>query len=87
MNTVFERIKRIIDWIPVLWNLYDFDYSSIYQVLRKQLQRMERFQRKDAYAISAEATADQIHFAVLFLDRLIACEYLTNALIELFSSL
>jgi len=77
---VFRRIKRIIDWIPTLWKLYDFDYSSIYRVLRKQLQRMEPVIRNGC-ALSAEDTADQIHFAVVLLDRLIACDYLTNALI------
>ena len=77
---MFDRIKRIIDWIPTLWKLYDFDYSSIYRVLRKQLQRMEPVIR-DGYALRAEDTADQIHFTILLLDRLIACDYLSNALI------
>jgi hypothetical protein len=77
---MFRKLRRIIDWIPTLWKLYDFDYSSIYRVLRKQLQRMEPVIR-DGCALSAEDTADQIHFAVLLLDRLIACDYLTNALI------
>ena len=81
MFVLIRKLRRIIDWIPTLWKLYDFDYSSIYQVLRKQLQRMEQFQRRDACALNAEDTADQIRFAVLLLDRLIACDYLTNALI------
>lgn len=80
MCRFIERLERIIDWIPELWKLYDFDYSGIYRVLRKQLQRMEPVIR-NGYALRAESTADQIHFAIALLDRLIACDYLENALI------
>lgn len=78
------KIKRIIDFIPVLWNIYDFDYSSLYKVMKKQLERMEKFQREEAYHVDRKHTADKIHFAVQILNRLIQDEpvYLNNALMH-----
>lgn len=75
-----KRIKRLLDWIPVIWNDYDWDYHSLYVIMRKKLSRMEDAIR-DGLAIDSEQTADGIHFAVMLLDRLIACDYLKNALI------
>jgi hypothetical protein len=77
---LLRKIKRLIDWLPVIWNDYDWDYHALYVIMRKKLSRMEPAIR-DGCAITSESTADDIHFAVMLLDRLIACDYLTNALI------
>jgi hypothetical protein len=79
-NAMINRLKRLVDWIPVIWNDYDYDYSSLYVIMRKKLSRMEDAIR-NGWAVDSEATADKIHFAVMLLDRLIACNYLENALI------
>jgi len=76
----FHKIKRLVDWLPVIWNDYDYDYSSLYRIMRKKLSRMETSIR-GGYALTSEDTADDIHFAVMLLDRLIANDYLENALI------
>ena len=77
---MLNKIKRLIDWLPVIWKDYDYDYHSLYIVMRKKLSRLEVGIR-GGYAVDSEATADNIHFAVMLLDRLIACDYLSNALI------
>jgi hypothetical protein len=80
MARIIRRIKRVIDWFPVIWKDYDWDYHSFYVIMRKKLSRMEPAIR-DGYALNSEKTADDICFAIMLLDRLIACDYLENALI------
>ena len=77
---MINKIKRMIDWFPVIWKDYDWDYHSLYVVMRKKLSRLEDGIRT-GWAVDADATADNIHFAVMLLDRLIACDYLERALI------
>lgn len=70
----------MIDWFPVIWNDYDWDYHSLYVVMRKKLSRLEGGIRS-GWAIDSEDTADKIRFAVMLLDRLIECDYLERALL------
>ena len=37
-----DRIFRIIDYLPVLWNGFDFDYGFILRVLKHQIGRSRR---------------------------------------------
>lgn len=34
---IFSKLKKIFSWIPVLWNLDDGSYISLYQVNMKQI--------------------------------------------------
>ena len=77
---MINKIKRMIDWFPVIWKDYDYDYHSLYVVMQKKLTRLEAGIR-DGWAVDSEATADNIHLAVMLLDRLIECDYLERALI------
>jgi hypothetical protein len=36
----YRKICRIINYIPVLWKIYDFDHSSALEVFRHQLSRI-----------------------------------------------
>jgi len=36
----FNRLSRIISYLPVLWKIYDFDHSSALEVFRHQLTRI-----------------------------------------------
>jgi hypothetical protein len=37
LKVIYCNLKRIIRWIPVLWNDRDWDYSHIYRILRFKL--------------------------------------------------
>lgn len=39
---IFKKIKKIIDYIPILWNDYDWDYSYIDKLLLYKLKRMKK---------------------------------------------
>lgn len=36
----FRKLTNLIDWLPVIWNDYPYDYSSIYTILDKKLNKM-----------------------------------------------
>lgn len=40
--TFLKKIKKIIDYIPILWNDYDWDYSYIDKILLYKLKRMKK---------------------------------------------
>lgn len=77
---MINKIKRAIDWFPVMWKDRDFDYHSLYVIMHKKLTRLEDGIRQ-GWAVDSGATADNIHYAVMLLDRLIECAYLERALI------
>lgn len=54
----FRRIKRIIEFIPTLWNGYDFDYSSSIDLFAYQLERTAKMlNSKNAYGMDSKNTA------------------------------
>jgi len=77
---MIRKIKRLIDWFPVIWKDYDWDYHSLYVIMRKKLSRMEPAIRS-GYSVDSGKDANRIHYAVMLLDRLIACDYLERALL------
>lgn len=77
----WRRLSRCLGWLPVTWGICDCCYNSAYEVLRHQLAAMERFHRKHGTALDSEKRADEMRYAVLLLDRLIANTYLERALI------
>ena len=37
MKKIWNRIKNIIRWIPVLWNDRDWDYHYTFEILKTKL--------------------------------------------------
>lgn len=37
-----ERLSRIFNFLPTIWNIYDFDYSSCLELEYKQLLRIKK---------------------------------------------
>ena len=72
---LWQNIKRIFDYIPTLWNNYDFDCSTtLYRIIRKKLSRVEPTLRY-GHLLNGPRYARQIHVAIQVLDRLIAEKY------------
>lgn len=80
LRQLIRNLRRLWYWLPVLWRDRDYDHSYMLIVLRHKFVSMERYFRKSGIMADAEQTADQIHLAVLLLDRLIdAWEYWERA--------
>lgn len=46
---LFNKIKRVFDYLPTIWNDHDFDYAYLYDLLGKKFERMERSAKEEWY--------------------------------------
>lgn len=64
-----RQIKRVIDFLPLIWNGFDFDYKYAIDLFQKQLERTATFLESDkAYTISAKTNAQKIRTALRLMD-------------------
>jgi len=66
----FYRVKRFLDWLPVIWNDADFDYAYLLEILQFKLKKMlEWFDSDKPNVESAPQTAKEIKEVLFCLDR------------------
>lgn len=66
----FRRIKKIINWIPILWKNFDFDYWYIIEVFKYQLIRTADYLESNrAKTVSAKIHAQKIRTAIRLIDK------------------
>jgi hypothetical protein len=76
----YRQIRRVIDFLPMIWNGFDFDYMYAIELFEKQLERTADFMESDrATTVDADKRAKRIRTAVALLkktyDEEYACEY------------
>lgn len=79
----WRQIKRVWDFLPIIWNGYDFDYRYAVELFQHQLSRTADFLESDrAYSINAHQDARRIRTAVELLEKVYdedyALEYYTK---------
>ena len=75
-----RQIKRVIDFLPLIWNGFDFDYRYALDLFKKQLERQAKFMESDrAVTLSAKTNAQKIRTAIRLMDKVYneedGCEY------------
>lgn len=80
IKRTYRKIKRVIDFLPILWNGYDFDYHYAIELFQHQLKRTADYMESDrAMALDADRRAKKIRTAVELLEKVYddsyACEY------------
>jgi len=76
---MFNRLKNVFYWLPVIWKDHNFDYEYIFIILRHKLQKMrDDFRSKDAVGAEANKRANEMELAIEVLDRLTAQDYIIN---------
>ena len=78
-----RQIKRVIDFLPLIWNGFDFDYRYALDLFKKQLERMaDHMESEKAVTVSATHTASRIRTAIRLMDKVYdeeyASEYMTQ---------
>ena len=64
-----QQIKRVIDFLPLIWNGFDWDYSYAIQLFKKQLERTASFLESDkVYSLSSKTNAQKIRTALRLMD-------------------
>ena len=71
----FFNIKRIIEWIPILYNNFDWDYYYLLKIISFKLKLMEKHFREDGVTMSAEKHANEMKSMIEICDRLIEDNY------------
>ena len=80
----YRQIKRVIDFFPLIWNGYDFDYHYALELFKKQLERQAKFMESDrAMALSAKTNAQKIRTALRLMDIVYDEKYIDDVFTHL----
>ena len=71
-----DQIKRVIDFLPIIWKGYDFDYRYSIDLFKHSLKRQADFMESDyAHTMSAPRHAKEIRTFIKLLDKVYEEEY------------
>jgi hypothetical protein len=73
----FRRLKRVWDFLPIIWGGYDFDYAHAIELFKYQLERTADLLESDkAYTINSDIHAQKIRTAIRLIDIVYEEKYL-----------
>lgn len=73
------RIKRLIRYVPVIWNSGDFDYRYATELFRMKLEDLATFMESDkAWSATAKQDARRIRTAIQLLENVYSEKYATE---------
>jgi hypothetical protein len=76
MKRFIKRIKRVIDFLPIIWKGYDFDYHYAIELFQYQLKRTAEFMESDrAMTVDSDIRARRIRTAIELLQKVYDGEY------------
>ena len=72
----YRQIERVIDYLPIIWKGFDFDYQYSLELFKKQLERQAKFfDSNDAYNSASKTNAQKIRTAIRLMDKVYNDEY------------
>lgn len=71
----FYRIKRVIDFLPIIWKGFDFDYNYAIDLFQFQLKRTADYIDKKGNAINNKDIAAKIRTAIRLIDKVYDEDY------------
>lgn len=76
----YNQILRVIDYLPIIWNGFDFDYRYSTELFKHQLKRQEDYMESEkGYTMNSKFYASRIRTAIRLMERVedeyYACEY------------
>ena len=75
----YQQIERVIDFLPMIWNGFDFDYRYSLEFFKKSLERQAKFLESDrANTLEATQNASRIRTAIRLMDKVYDEEYATE---------
>ena len=76
IKRLIYRVKRVIEFIPVIWKGYDFDYHSSIELFKYQLKRTAEYLESDkAKTLEAKTNATKIWTAVELMEKVYDEDY------------
>ena len=75
----YRQIERVIDFLPIIWKGFDFDYHYSLELFKKQLERQAKFlESGNAYTSDAKHYASRIRTAIQLMDNVYSDKYETE---------
>ena len=75
----YRQIKRVIDFFPLIWNGFDFDYRYAIDLFKKQLERIaDELESDRAMTLSSKTNAQKIRTAIRLMNKVYEDEYSTE---------
>jgi hypothetical protein len=76
----YQQIQRVIDFLPVVWKGYDFDYMYSLELFKKSLERQAKlFESDKLNSDRSKQNASRIRTAIQLMDKVYnedyGCEY------------
>lgn len=81
---LYIKVQRVVEYIPIVWGLYDYDYQSPLNVFKHQLSRVADFMESDrAISMSSYRNAQKIRMVIRLMDKVYDEYYLHEYLDKL----
>lgn len=71
----YRQIKRVFDFLPIIWKGYDWDYRYAIELFQHQLKRTADEIEKNGYHANKETTVNRIRTAVELIEKVYDEEY------------
>jgi hypothetical protein len=69
VKTFIWNIKNIVDWIPILWKNWDWDYGYLLDIMVFKLERMSKFFKKDAIVSDCHSISFEIQQCIYMIHK------------------
>ena len=80
----YQQIQRVIDFLPIIWKGFDFDYICSIELFKKQLERQASFLESErALTLEAQNNAKKIRTALRLMDIVYDEKYIDEVFTEL----
>ena len=76
MKRFFRRVKRVIDFLPIIWKGEDYDYYYSIQLFQYQLERTADYIEERGMIVDAPHVVSRMRTAAKLIDRVYNDYYL-----------
>lgn len=70
MIRFFKRIKKTIQWLPVIWKQEDWDHYYILELLKYKLERMVKLWEKNKHYVGYENDVKWMKTCIRLIDKI-----------------
>ncbi len=72
----YQQVERVIDFLPIIWKGYDFDYMYSIELFKKQLERQAKlFESDKLNSDRSKQNASRIRTAIRLMDKVYNEDY------------
>lgn len=71
----WRQVKRVVDFIPIIWKGYDWDYRYAIELFQHQLKRTANSIEKNGHHIGKENTVARIRTAIELMEKVYDEDY------------